>query len=124
MFTYRYGDLHYTKQRITELVPGKRVAWLVQESRLSFVKDQKEWDGTSITFDIAQKGDKTEVQFSHVGLVPEFECYGDCSSTWGYYVKGPLVKLIKKSGARSGSRAKATARPARSAKSTRARSKK
>jgi hypothetical protein len=124
VFTYQYGDLHFTKQKITEFIPGKRVAWLVQESRLSFVKDEKEWDGTSITFDIAKKGNKTEVRFSHVGLVPEFECYGDCSSAWGYYVKGPLVKLIKKNGAPARSPAKAKAKPARRAGPTRSRSKK
>jgi hypothetical protein len=93
-FTYRFKDLHYTKQRITEFVPGKKVVWLVLDSRLSFVKDQTEWNGSQITFEIAKKGDKTELKFTHVGLVPEVECYGDCSSAWGYYVKGPLRKLI------------------------------
>ena len=100
-FTYRYKDLHYSKQRIIELVPARRVVWLVIDSDLSFVKDRSEWNGTTITFDIARDGDKTEVRFTHVGLVPDFECYGDCSSAWGYYVRGPLRKLIAKGGTRT-----------------------
>jgi Activator of Hsp90 ATPase homolog 1-like protein len=97
-WTYQFKNLHYTKQRITEFVPGKKVVWLVLESKLSFVKDTTEWNGSKITFEIAKKGDKTELRFTHVGLVPEFECYGDCSSAWGYYVKGPLRALITKKG--------------------------
>ena len=93
-FTYRYGDLHYSKQRITELIPGKRVVWLVTEANLDFVEDKSEWKGTKITFDIADKGDKTEVRFTHVGLVPDYECYGACSSAWGSYVKTSLRSLI------------------------------
>lgn len=31
-FSYRYGDVHYSKQRVTDLVPGKRVVWQVLES--------------------------------------------------------------------------------------------
>jgi len=97
-WTYQYKDIHYTKQRITEFVPGKKVVWLVLDSKLSFVKDQTEWNGSKITFDIAKKGDKTELRFTHVGLNPDVECYGDCSSAWGYYVKGPLRALISKQG--------------------------
>src|SRR6185436_7086773 len=39
-FTYRYKDLHYTKHRITESIPGKRVVWLILESQLAFVEDK------------------------------------------------------------------------------------
>jgi uncharacterized protein YndB with AHSA1/START domain len=97
-WTYQFKDLHYTKQRITEFVPGKKVVWLVLDSKLSFVKDQTEWNGSKISFGIARRGDKTELRFTHVGLVPEVECYGNCSSAWGYYVKGPLRALISKKG--------------------------
>jgi uncharacterized protein YndB with AHSA1/START domain len=120
-WTYQYKDIHYTKQRITEFVPGKKVVWLVLDSKLSFVKDQTEWNGSKITFDIAKKGDKTELRFTHVGLNPDVECYGDCSSAWGYYVKGPLRVLISKQGktnasVRAKGKTKRAARPSSGAK--------
>jgi hypothetical protein len=93
-FTYRYEDVHYSKQKITELIPGKRVCWLVLDSQLNFVNDKSEWNGTKITFEIAKKGDKTEVRFTHVGLVPDYECYGACSNAWGSYINGSLRSLI------------------------------
>jgi activator of Hsp90 ATPase-like protein len=93
-FTYRYEDIHYSKQRITESIPGKKVVWLVLESSLNFIEDKKEWNGTKITFEIARKGGKTEVHFTHVGLVPESECYGACFSAWGSYINGSLRGLI------------------------------
>jgi hypothetical protein len=95
-WTYRYKDIHYSKQKITELIPGKRVVWLVLESSLNFVEDKNEWNGTKITLEIAKKGGKTEVTFTHLGLVPEVECYGACSNAWGGYINSSLRKLISK----------------------------
>jgi Activator of Hsp90 ATPase homolog 1-like protein len=93
-WTYRYEDVHYSKQKITELVPGKKVVWLVLDSHLNFVKDRTEWNGTEITFEVTKKGNKTEVRFTHVGLVPEYECFGACSNAWGFYVNRSLRSLI------------------------------
>ena len=93
-FTYRYEDLHYSKQRIAEFIPGKKVVWLVLDGRLNFVEDKHEWTGTTITFDIAKKGDQTEVQFTHAGLVPANQCFTACSNAWGYYINGSLRSLI------------------------------
>ena len=95
-FTYRYEDVHYSKQKITELIPGKKLSWLVLDSYLSFVKDKAEWNGTKVIFDITKKGDKTELRFTHVGLVPQYECYDACTDAWSGYIKGSLRNLITK----------------------------
>ena len=93
-FTYRYEPHHVSKQKITELIPGKKVVWLVLESQINFVEAKQEWKGTKIIFDIARKGNKTEVRFTHEGLVPEIECFNACSNAWGSYIKGSLRNLI------------------------------
>ena len=93
-FTYRYKDIHMSKHKITEFIPGKKVVWLVLDSYLSFVKDKKEWNGTKVTFEISKKGKQTEVRFTHVGLVPQFECFDGCSGAWGSYVNTSLRDLI------------------------------
>ncbi len=94
VFTYRYKGLHRSTQEITELVPGERVVWHVTDASLEFVEDKTEWNGTDVVFEIARKGDKTEVRFTHVGLVPRFECYGKCSGAWGFYIDESLRSLI------------------------------
>src|SRR5450432_4327656 len=73
-WTYRYKDIHYSKQRTTELVPGRRVVWQVLDSYLSFVDDKTEWNGTQVVFEIVRKGGKTEVRFTHAGLAAQHEC--------------------------------------------------
>jgi len=93
-FTYRYQDLHRSTQRITELVPGKKVVWHIADAQINFVKDKAEWNGTDVIFEIAKKGGKTELRFTHAGLVPAIECYGKCSGAWGFYINESLRSLI------------------------------
>ena len=93
-FTYRYEDVHYSKQKLTEIIPNKKVVWLVLDARLNFVKDKSEWKGTEIIFDIAKKGDKTEVRFTHLGLVPKYECFHECSNAWSSIINDSLRNLI------------------------------
>ena len=93
-FTYRYQGLHRSTHRITDLVPGKKVVWHITEARLNFVEDKTEWNGTDIVFEIARKGDRTELRFTHVGLVPAFQCFGACSGAWGFYINDSLRSLI------------------------------
>lgn len=93
-FTYRYEDLHRSRQKVTEFVPGKKVVWHVLESRLSFLKDKSEWTGTDIVFEISEREGKTDVRFTHVGLVPQYECFDTCSNAWDTLVNDNLRELI------------------------------
>jgi hypothetical protein len=93
-FTYRYEDVHRSTQRVVELVPDARVVWRVTDAQLSFTADPREWIGTEIVFDIAREGEETVVRFTHLGLVPDVECFESCSSAWGHYVNGSLRTLI------------------------------
>lgn len=93
-FTYRVPDVHSSTQSIQELIPGKKIVWRIMDATLSFVKDTSEWKDTMIIFEIAPKGESTEVTFTHLGLVPEFECYHACSNAWGMLINGNLRNFI------------------------------
>jgi uncharacterized protein YndB with AHSA1/START domain len=93
-FSVRFGDVHYSKHKVTELVPGKKVAWLVTDSRLNFLQDKAEWTGTTNSFEIAETDEGTEVRFTHCGLVPAIQCFKDCSNGWTHYLKESLEPFI------------------------------
>ncbi|MCC6361984.1 MAG: SRPBCC domain-containing protein [Bryobacterales bacterium] len=93
-FTFQHKDVHRTTQKVTGFEPGKRIVWHVTESQINFVKDKNEWKDTEVVFEIARKDGKTEVRFTHAGLVPAIECYGRCSGAWDFYVNGSLQSLI------------------------------
>ncbi|HEX8040052.1 MAG TPA: SRPBCC domain-containing protein [Chryseosolibacter sp.] len=94
-FTFRAGGgAHYSRQKLTEVIPDKKVAWLVTESELTFLKNKTEWNGTKIVFEISRKGDKTELRFMHQGLTPQIECYDSCSTAWTRYLQERLLSLI------------------------------
>ena len=80
--------------RIVEFVPNEKVVWLCLENYFDFTKDRAEWIGTKISFEVSREGDKTQVRFTHLGLVPEYECFNVCSNAWGGYITGSLKSLI------------------------------
>jgi hypothetical protein len=93
-FTVRFDDVHMSRQKLIEFVPGEKVTWLITDSKLSFLKDKSEWTNTRISFEISEKDKQTQVSFTHQGLLPTLECYKDCSGAWNLYIKNSLFKLI------------------------------
>lgn len=95
-FRYRYEDIHDSTQKITELVPGKKVVWNVIKAHINFTKDPAEWLGTDIIFEITEKEGKTELKFTHKGLNKDVECYDACSSGWNSLITVNLKNYIDK----------------------------
>ena len=81
------GGVHYTKQELVELLPDTKIVWLIADSKLTFVQDQTEWTGTKLQFEISKQGDKTKIVFTHIGLVPTFQCYDSCTPVWTQYME-------------------------------------
>ncbi|MGO4292108.1 SRPBCC family protein [Chitinophaga sp. RAB17] len=93
-FTYQMRDMHFSKQKIVEITPAKRVVWLITESKINFVAHKEEWMNTKVIFDISKEGEKTKLTFTHQGLKPTIECYNGCSGAWGQLVEKSLFSLI------------------------------
>jgi Activator of Hsp90 ATPase homolog 1-like protein len=93
-FTYRYRDVHYCKMKLIEVIPDKKLVWLVLDNFFDFTEDKSEWKDTKTIFEVSKTGDKTEIRFTHQGLVPEYECFNVCSNAWGSYINGSLRSLI------------------------------
>lgn len=93
-FTYHYKDVHSTTMKLIEVIPNQRVVWLCTFNHFSFTKDKSEWIGTRVSFDISERGDQTEIRFTHSGLVPTYECFDVCQNAWTDYIHNSLRNLI------------------------------
>ena len=94
-FTHHYEDVHRCKMKIIEFVPGKKVVWLVLDNNFNFTEDKTEWKDTKVIFEVSKEDGKTQLRFTHEGLVPEYECFNMCSDAWGSYINGSLRSLIE-----------------------------
>jgi uncharacterized protein YndB with AHSA1/START domain len=93
VFTVRFGETFVTFKLI-EVVPDEKVVWLVTDSYLHWINNKKEWMNTKIVFEISDKNGSTKIDMTHVGLVPESECYNDCKKGWDGHIKQSLYKFV------------------------------
>ena len=93
-FVFDVPGVHYSKQRLIEVIPDKKIVWLVTEANMTFLKQPDEWVGTKIIFEISQENGKTKLTFTHEGLVPEIECYMACMPAWTQYIERSLYQLV------------------------------
>lgn len=93
-FIINHPGAHYSKQKLIEVIPDKKIVWLVTESKLSWLKNQAEWTDTKMIFNITRKDGKTHLHFTHEGLTPDMESYVRCSEGWNMVIKDYLFNFI------------------------------
>jgi len=92
-FTVDFGET-FVDFQVSELVSNKKVVWKVTDCNLHWISNKKEWNGTEVVFEISEKKSSTQMDFTHVGLVPGVECYKDCEVGWNEHVGDSLLKFI------------------------------
>jgi uncharacterized protein YndB with AHSA1/START domain len=92
-FTVRFGETFVTF-KVVEVIPDKRIVWLVTDCNLHWIKNRTEWKGTKVAWDVLPENGVSRISMTHFGLVPGMECYNDCTSGWNFYVTESLFKLL------------------------------
>jgi hypothetical protein len=70
-FVLRTGDTHYSKNKVVEFVPNKKIVWVTTESRRK--TGDFDWTGTKFIFELIPQGDNTALKFTYDGVVLENE---------------------------------------------------
>lgn len=88
VFTIRFGDHVHKRMCVKELIPNSKVIWYVEDSLIAVpaLKNQTEWMGTTIAWEIKEKEDMIQLQLTHIGLTPAVECYDLCTDGWRQYI--------------------------------------
>ena len=79
---------------VAELIPSKRVIWLVTDCNMPWYSNKKEWANTKLIFDFSENNGTTTLNFTHEGLTPDIECYQDCESGWTHWIKTSLFSYF------------------------------
>jgi len=74
VFTVDFGGDAFVTHKLIEVIPNKKVVWLVTDCYLPWFKDKTEWTNTKMSFEISTSNNRTQISFTHIGLVPEVEC--------------------------------------------------
>lgn len=94
-FTIHHPGAHFSRQRVVEIIPDKKVVWLVTESKFDWLeRNKEEWTNTKMVFELSSDGDKTTLHFTHEGLVPGLECYDRISAGWDTVIRGWLYQFV------------------------------
>jgi hypothetical protein len=96
-FSVYFGgpDDTFVDFKISEVIPEKKIVWLVTDCNLHWINDKKEWKHTECIWNLNEKDGKTAIEFIHKGMTPERECYESCKPGWTHHIKDSLIKLME-----------------------------
>ena len=112
IFTIKFGESVYKTMSVKEAVADAKIIWYVEDSLIAIpgLKNQTEWIGTTIGWDLERKENGTEVKVTHIGLHQEIECYEICANGWIQFISS--LKQFLETGKGSPYREYAEERPA------------
>ena len=76
---FEFGDESPTKFRIEELITNRKIHWLCIES-------DPEWIGTTVTFELEEKNNKTSVTLKQKNWKEITAFYRWCNYNWGFFL--------------------------------------
>lgn len=98
VFTIRFGENIHKTMKVKETVADSKVIWYVKDSLIALpeLKNQTEWIGTTIIWEIEIKENTILLHLTHIGLKPSVECYEICSNGWLQFLSS--LKLFLETG--------------------------
>jgi hypothetical protein len=93
VFVVHFGEAEVTIKTVG-FVPGRKIFWRVIDSNLPWLNNKSAWTDTQIVWQFLPGNHATEISMTHIGLIPETECYNDSVKSWNYFIKENLFNLL------------------------------
>ncbi len=93
-FEVKMGGESFFNFTVEELIPNKKIVWLVTDCNMPWYTDKNEWSNTKLIFDLKESDGVTTINFTHEGLTPNIECYKDCEPGWNHWITRSLFSYL------------------------------
>lgn len=95
IFKVHFGNTRKTMQ-VVEIIPNRKLVWQCLEAYIAMesLQNKREWEGTTMIWEIQLSGDATVLTMTHIGLNTAFECYTVCEEGWDFFIKESLHPLL------------------------------
>ncbi len=90
--SFKNGDWY--KIKVENDVSNNIITWNVVDAEQTWHDNRKEWVNTKIIWEISPVKNGSYITMTHLGLVPEFECFDKCSAGWDYLLYESLRNYL------------------------------
>ncbi len=93
-FVIKMGGDSFFNFTVAEIIPNKKIVWLVTDCNMPWYADKKEWTNTKLIFELTENLGITNLSFTHEGLTPDVACYKDCKPGWTHWITRSLFSYF------------------------------
>ncbi|MEE9438028.1 MAG: SRPBCC domain-containing protein [Saprospiraceae bacterium] len=93
----KFGENTFKTMKLTKVILNQVIHWKVEQANIDIkgLSRKNEWVGTTIKWEIEKNKNGSKINFTHQGLIPEFECYNACEGGWDYFLNS-LADFLNK----------------------------